>query len=82
MPWPSVLECLRVIRLLCPSPIPLTVAVHERALEVAQRHGYHIYDALLIAAALEASCETFYTEDLHDGHVIGGLTIRNPFAQL
>ena len=40
---------------------------------------YHIYDAPVIAAALEASCSTLYSEDMHDGQVIDGLTIRNPF---
>jgi predicted nucleic acid-binding protein len=79
MPWSKVLECLRVVRLLCPSPVPVTSEIHELALGVAQRYGYHIYDGLLIAAALEASCHTLYTEDLHHGHVIEGLTIRNPF---
>jgi predicted nucleic acid-binding protein len=45
------------------------------------RHGFHIYDALVIAAALEAGCATLYSEDMHSGQLIGGrLKIRNPFA--
>jgi predicted nucleic acid-binding protein len=82
MPWADVLECLRIVRLVCPTPEPVTLETHERAMGIARLHGYHIYDALIIAAALKASCDTLYTEDLHDGHVIDGLTIRNPFAQL
>jgi predicted nucleic acid-binding protein len=43
--------------------------------------SYNIYDALVVAAALEAGCATLYSEDLHDGQAIDGqLTIRNPFA--
>jgi len=33
----------------------------------------------VIAAALEASCRTLYSEDMHDGQAIESLTIRNPF---
>jgi predicted nucleic acid-binding protein len=49
------------------------------ALGIAKKHKYHIYDALVIASALETSCKTLYSEDLQDGQAIGGLTIRNPF---
>jgi predicted nucleic acid-binding protein len=52
----------------------------EAALGIAARTGYQFYDALIIAAALEAGCTTLFSEDLQDGQVInGGLTIRNPF---
>jgi predicted nucleic acid-binding protein len=78
--WAVVLDWLRIIETLCPPPIPLTAAVHFRGLEIAQARGYHIYDSLMLAAALEASCTVFYSEDLHDGQVIEGLTIRNPFG--
>jgi predicted nucleic acid-binding protein len=47
---------------------------------IAEKYGYGIYDALVAAAALEAGCETLYSEDLQDGQVINRrLTIRNPF---
>jgi predicted nucleic acid-binding protein len=80
MPWKEVLEALNVIRVLCPSPVPLTVQTHDAALRISGRYGYHIYDSLVISAALEARCGTLYSEDLKDGQVIDGLTIRNPFA--
>jgi predicted nucleic acid-binding protein len=55
--------------------------VHEAALKIAEDHGYSIYDALVVSAALEAGCATLYSEDLPDGQTIGGqLTIRNPFV--
>ena len=39
------------------------------------------YDSALLASALLADCDTFYSEDLQNGLVIeGSLTIRNPFA--
>jgi predicted nucleic acid-binding protein len=79
MPWTDVLEALNTVRGLCPTVVPVTIATHERALEVVARHKYHIYDSLMIAAALESRCSIFFSEDMHDGHVIDGLTIRNPF---
>ena len=80
MPWAEILDALRSLRVLCPSPEPLNVHTHEGALRIAERYGYHIYDSLVIAAALQARCKILFSEDLHDGQVIEGLTIRNPFA--
>jgi predicted nucleic acid-binding protein len=80
MPWKDVTEALDAIRVLCPSPVPVSISTHETALKIAERYGYEIYDALVIAAALTADCTTLYSEDLQDGQVIDGkLTIRNPF---
>lgn len=80
MTWEEIGEALAAIRTLCPSPVPLTVETHEAALRIATQYGYHIYDALIAAAALEAECSTLYSEDLQDGQVIDGrLTVRNPF---
>ncbi|HEY2544540.1 MAG TPA: PIN domain-containing protein [Candidatus Acidoferrum sp.] len=82
MPWSDVLEALDAFRVLCPSPLPITVEMHEAALKIAEQHGYNIYDALVVAAALEAGCATLYSEDLQDGQTIDGrITVRNPFAQ-
>ena len=80
MPWKEVLAALSVIRVLCPSPVPLTVRTHDAALRISGRYGYHIYDSLVIAAALEARYGTLYSEDLKDGQAIDGMTLRNPFA--
>ena len=80
MSWSDVTEALDAFRVLCPSPLPITIEIHEAALKIADKHVYNIYDALVIAAALEAGCATLYSEDLHSGQMISGqLTIRNPF---
>lgn len=81
MSWAEISEALAAIRVLCTSLVPLTMETHEAAIRIAKRHGYHIFDSLVIAAALEASCSTLLSEDLHDGQVIEGLTIRNPFVR-
>jgi predicted nucleic acid-binding protein len=80
MTWEEVGDALAAVRVLCPSPVPLTIDTHEAGLRIAAQYQFHIYDALVVAAALEAECATLYSEDLQDGQVIDGcLTIRNPF---
>ena len=80
MTWDEIGEALAAIRVLCPSPVPLTIETHEAGLRIAAQYRFHIYDALVAAAALEAECTTLYSEDLQDGQIIDGrLTIRNPF---
>jgi predicted nucleic acid-binding protein len=80
LPWEDVTEALDAIRVLCPSPVSITLETHEAALKIAQKYGFGIYDALIASSALGASCSTLYSEDLQDGQVIDEeLTIRNPF---
>jgi predicted nucleic acid-binding protein len=79
-PWPDTMIWVETILELCLPPVPVTIGVHRHAVRIAFAHGYHIYDSLMLAAALEASCTVFYSEDMHDGQVIESLAIRNPFA--
>ena len=83
MPWRNVMRALDAFRVLCPSPLPITIEMQEAALKIAEQHGYGIYDALVVAAAIEAGCAILYSEVFQDGQTIDGqLTIRNPFARL
>src|SRR5437016_1286625 len=59
-PWTDVKAALRWIRILCPSPIELTTGIHEDAVRVAEQYRFQIYDALIVAAALEADCDVLY----------------------
>lgn len=80
MSWSDVREALDAFRILCSAPLPITVEVHDAALNIAKKYGFCIYDALVVAAALEAGCATLYSEDFQNGQTINGrLTIRNPF---
>lgn len=80
MPWVEIRRALDGINALCPSPLPITLDTHRDALAIAEKYGYRIYDALIVASALEARCTTLYSEDMQDQQVIDGrLTIRNPF---
>jgi predicted nucleic acid-binding protein len=81
MSWEEIEEALGAIRTLCEPPAGLTVEIHDRALKLAAQYGYHIYDSLILASAIDAGCSTVYSEDMHDGQKIGSVTIRNPFAR-
>ena len=60
---------------------PLVEETHDTARAIAARYRLGFYDSVLLASALLAECEIFYSEDLQDGLVVeGSLTIRNPFA--
>ena len=56
-----------------------SIELYKQALDIMERWGYSHYDSLIIAAALQANCETLYSEDLHHHQKIRGLTIVDPF---
>ncbi len=78
VPWRTIEDVLAALRRVC-AVEPLTIAVHDRALSLARRFGFPIYDATIAASALQAGCTTLYSEDFQDGQKLEGLTIRNPF---
>jgi len=81
MPWEEVEEALSFIRILCGDAVPITIRIHEVALKIAQRYGFHIYDSLMIASASEAGCRTLYSEDMQHSQKIESLKIKNPFLE-
>lgn len=75
----EIREVLTDLRKICRVEA-LSVEMHDLALRLSERHGFSIYDALIIAAALLAGCTTVYTEDLQHGQIIDRqLSICNPF---
>ena len=59
---------------------PVTVEIHEIGLELAERYGFSIYDAMIAASALHAGCDTLWSEDMQHGMALAeGLRIVNPF---
>ena len=75
----EIREILSTIRGLC-TVRPVDITTHELALDLSEQRHFSIYDALIVAAALQAQCTVLYTEDLQHNQRIGGLTIRNPFV--
>lgn len=79
MPWEEVHELLAAVKACC-EIVPLDLAAHEAALRLAEQHHLSIYDALIVASALQAGAHTLYSEDMHNGLTIDGTTVRNPFV--
>jgi predicted nucleic acid-binding protein len=48
--------------------------------DLAARHGFSIWDAIIFAAAAAAGCRLLLSEDLQPGFTWNGVTIANPFS--
>lgn len=60
----------------------LTAETHGTGLDLAERYGLALYDAMIAAAALHAGCDILLSEDMQHGLVLeGALRIVNPFRQ-
>ena len=78
-PWQAVHDSLALTREVF-EVIPLTEDIHETGLRLAERYSLSIYDAMIVAAALDSRCDTVWSEDMQHGLMIDGrLQIRNPF---
>ena len=59
---------------------PVGVQIHEAGLKIAERYGVSIYDAMILASALNASSNVLWSEDMKHGMVVEErLHIVNPF---
>ncbi len=80
MPLSETGKLLAMLEATCRVEI-VTPATMHRALDVSGRYGFSWFESLIVASALEAGCDTLYTEDLQHGQVIEGkLTVTNPFS--
>lgn len=65
------------------SVVPVTVSTHQTGLRLAERYGLSVYDSFIAAAAIEANCDTLWSEDMQHGLVVESrLRIANPFADI
>ena len=59
---------------------PVTIETHEIGLRLAERYRLSVYDSMVTAAALQADCDTLWSEDMQHGLVIDRrLRVTNPF---
>ena len=78
--WDQTGAFLAGIQALCQVE-DLTPQTHRIGRALAERHGFSVYDAMIVAAALIAGCSTLWTEDMHDGLLVEKqLRLVNPFA--
>jgi predicted nucleic acid-binding protein len=61
------------------NPQPIDAAVLMRAREIERSYPLAWWDSLIVGAAQAQNCTILLTEDLQDGAIYGGVTIRNPF---
>ena len=59
-----------------------SAALCGEALRLYGQYRLSWYDALIVAAAIEAECAVLYSEDLQDGRTFGSLRVKNPFSGL
>jgi predicted nucleic acid-binding protein len=58
----------------------VAVETHDTVLALAERYNLSIYDAMIVASALDADCDTLWSEDMQHGMMLDGrLRIVNPF---
>ena len=80
--WAEIREVLTAVRAACRVQ-PLTVETHDRALALVERYSLSVYDALIVAAALDAGCHTLWSEDMQHDQAFGPqLRLRNPFKDI
>jgi predicted nucleic acid-binding protein len=66
--------------LLAWEPQAVDVPLLERGRSVGSRYGLSWWDGLVVAAAQTQGCSLLLTEDLQDGAVYGGVSVRSPFT--
>jgi predicted nucleic acid-binding protein len=79
--WPQIELALGLFRASLDDVLPVTLNTHTGAMSLARDHALSFYDALIVAAAIEAGCDILYSEDMQHGRTIGGLAIINPFLE-
>ena len=81
MSWIAVeISVDAILELASESVVNTTLADVRHSVRLADQHQIALFDALMLAIALHAGCDTFYSEDMHHGLVIDGqMTLLNPF---
>jgi predicted nucleic acid-binding protein len=79
--WPRIEAALAVVERWFETIRPVTLETHRTALAFARFAGIGIYDALIVAAAIEAGCDRLYSEDLQHGRRFGDCVVVNPFLE-
>lgn len=61
-------------------PQPIDEPLMRLAREIEKRHRLSWWDSLVVGAAQLQGCALLLTEDLQDGGVYDGVTVRSPFT--
>ena len=75
----EIREVLATLRSVC-TIVPISGETHDVGLQIAEQNGLSVHDAMIVASALLAGCNTLVSEDMRHGQVLDGrLKVRNPF---
>ena len=59
---------------------PTTPEVAKAAYVLVERHKFQVWDAVIWSAARMAGARVFFSEDLHNGMLLDGVRVLDPFA--
>jgi predicted nucleic acid-binding protein len=61
--------------------VSVTPEIADQAMTLGERYQLGHWDSVIVSAALNAGCDTLYSEDMQDRQVFESrLTVKNPFA--
>ena len=79
--WGEIDDDIEALLTTCTVAETVSVGLHKDGRRIAQQYRLRIFDAMLVAIALETGCDSFVSEDLQDKMIFDGrLTVSNPFA--
>ncbi len=81
LPWPKaeILAPCNAVFARC-EIVPITHTTLAEAARLLARYDFQLFDAIIVAAALEAGCSVLYSADFqHQQLVEGRLRLLNPF---
>ena len=78
--WDVVADAVADVRTALDPVRAVDLSTHVEAVALARAYGFNIYDALIVASALAAGCDSLLTEDLQAGRRIKSLIVINPFV--
>lgn len=80
MSWLDISAAIEALVSISKLVVPVDQKITFAALKLAPLYNLSFYDAAMIAAALQAGCTQYYSEDMQHGLVVEKhLTIVNPF---
>ena len=78
--WPQIEFALDLFRASLDDVVPVTLNTHAGAIALARDHASRSTKRCR-RRAMEAGCDTLYSEDMQHGRSFGGLAIVNPFVE-
>ncbi|WP_426228904.1 PIN domain-containing protein [Pararhizobium sp. DWP3-4] len=83
MNWVEIRLAIGDLSALAAAIVPIDKECNLLALDLAARYNFSVFDALMIATALQAGSEQCFSEDMQHGLIVDDrLAIFNPFSNL